>query len=136
MARHEDVHTGIWVEPPFSGLSAPAKLLYLWSFTSSHCRMAGLYKIGVDVMARESGLTDRATEKALTELREADLLHYREHVVWVRSRVKYLRNRTANIAKSIRADVELLDEDHPLRVAFLEKYGSLSWLKDVLGDLA
>ena len=132
MSRHEDVHKGMWVEPPFSGLSASAKLLYLWSFTNSHCNMAGLYKIGVEPMQRETGLTPRAVDLALSELTEAKLLYYVEHVLWVRSRVKYLRNKSPNIAKSIAANLDHIDEDHPMRLGFLDKYGSVEWLRGAL----
>ena len=45
MSRREDIDNGIWSDPDFMSLTAPAKLTYIWSWTNSHCGMAGLYKI-------------------------------------------------------------------------------------------
>jgi hypothetical protein len=128
VSRREDIDNAIWGDPVFEGLSVEAKLLYLWSFTNPLCGMAGLYRVSPMRMQRETGLTAQRWAKATRELQEAALVFYERSWLWCRSRVKYLRTRTPNMATSIMADVGKLDPNDPLRHRFVDEYVHCDWL--------
>lgn len=133
MSRREDIDNAVWSDPEFHGLSPNAKLVYLWSFTNPRCGMAGLYKVVLGAIALETGLAGADVSAALEELRQERFVFYDKGVLWVRTRVKHLRTKTPNIAKSIARDVESISG--PLRDQFLAEYRSLGWLADPLQTL-
>lgn len=135
MSRREDIDNAIWHDPDFAELSSDARYLYLWSFTNPRCNMSGLYKLALAPVPAETGLTMKRVEDALGELAEATFAYYRDGVLWVRSRVAHLRSTNPNMAKSIAKDLGKLAEDHPLRVAFLQKYRLTPWLREQLEPL-
>lgn len=136
MSRREDIDNTIWSDPDFEALTPDAKLVYIWAFTNLRCGMAGIYKLAPSAAAREIGLDDDDLIAALEELVGADFVAYETHVLWVRTRVKHLRTRTPQIARSVAKDVEKLPEAHPLRVRFLQMYANYPWLRDQLAILA
>jgi hypothetical protein len=128
VSRVNDVHAGIWGEDDFLDLTAPAKLLYLWSFTNPLCGMSGVYRVSLRVIAFETGMAPEHITAALDELRAARFIVYAQGVMFVRTRVKHLRTKSTNIAKSIAGDVRRLPADHPVRVAFMAEYaGDEEW---------
>jgi hypothetical protein len=131
MSRHEDIDNAIWDDPDFEKLSPYATLLYLWSFTNPRCGMAGVYKVSQSKMI-ESKVPARNLDAALVELRDARFLFYEDSVLWVRSRVKRLRARSPQMAKSIARDIQKLDPAHPIRRMFLDEYHGVQWLNDTL----
>ena len=128
MSRREDIDNAIWADPDFLDLSPDAKLLYVWSFTNSHCNMAGLYKVAERTMRAETGLAPGRLSKAIAELTASDFWRTHEAWVWVRTRVRYLRSKNPNMAKSIHNDIAELPVGHILREQWLEFYGDLFWL--------
>jgi hypothetical protein len=131
MSRREDIDNGIWSDPDFEALSLDATALYLWSFTNPRCGMAGLYKVSRRAMT-ESKVPDERLDAALEELAAANFAYFQDGVLLVRSRVKHLRQRTVQIAKSIARDVAKVADGHPMRTRFLEEYGRDRWLREAL----
>jgi hypothetical protein len=131
MSRKEDIDNGIWSDPDFEALSLEATCLYLWSFTNPRCGMAGIYKVSHRAMTESKVPADRLDD-ALAELAQAGFCFYERGVLYVRTRAKHLRQKTEQIAKSIRSDVAKLPEDHPLRARFLADYSSAIWLRHYL----
>ena len=143
VSRREDVDNGIWADPDFAGLSAQAKIVYLWSFTNPRCGMAGIYRVdAARTAAFECSLEADEATAAIEELTTARFLFCAEGVLWVRSRLRYLRTRTEQIAKSVAKDLEQIPPEHPLRLAWLNAYGDQVWLQkhhvleDVVSDSA
>ena len=128
MSRREDIDNAIWTDPDFEALSPNATLLFLWSWTNLRCGMAGIYKVSERAMA-ESKVPADAIPAALEELSAAGFAFYEDSVLWVRSRVKHLRSRSPQMAKSIANDLEKVSERHPLRRRFLAEYGGCAWLR-------
>lgn len=135
MSRREDVDNAIWSDPDFDAMTAEAKLLYLWSFTNQRCGMAGIYKVARRHMALETSVSDPILSRALAELEEARFVFYDGQVLWVRSRIKHLRTKTSQIARSIRKDVDKIDDDHPYKASLVEMYGDHQWLRDDLAEI-
>lgn len=136
MARHEDIQNSIWSDPEWLELTPRAKLLYLWTWTNPRCGMAGIYKVSLSVATvPETGLDLEQVREALDELRAARFCFYETQVLFVRSRVKRLRQQTDQIAKAICNDLEMIPSDHPLRAMFLSEYGHYVFLHPYLeGD--
>jgi hypothetical protein len=134
VSRNEDITTGIWVD--LMVLTNPdAKLLYIWSWTNEHAGMAGLYKIHEAMISVETGLSGRRLASALTEVAEHEFTFYEGGVMLVRTRVKRLRTRSPQIAKSIAKDLQRIDAEHPLRKRFLSLYGDEAWLREALQNV-
>lgn len=132
MSRTNDIHSEMWSTEEFAELSPHAKLVYIWSFTNADCGMAGLFKIARRAIAFATGLTPDEVRAALEELTAARFVFYADGVMFVRARVKHLRMKTRQIAKSIGTSVRRLPVDHPMRVAFMEEYGHTEWLQGEL----
>lgn len=136
MGRSEDIDIAIWGDPEFRALSADGKLLYVWSFTNPLCNMAGLYKLDEARMSFDTGLSETAAAKAFGELQAATYLVYRAPWLWVRTRVKYMRSPSPNMAKAIARDVAAVDPSMELRAMFLEAYEAVDWVAGALESVA
>lgn len=134
MARREDFDNSLWSDPDFLALSSDARLVYIWTWTNPRCGMAGIYKLAPSMAALETGLSQDRVMAALDELGAAEFTFYENRVLWVRTRVKHLRQKTFPIAKSIRNDLLKIPDDHPLKARFLATYGHHSWLSDCIGS--
>jgi hypothetical protein len=128
VSRSEDITTAIWEE--LADLPPDGKLLYIWSFTNPHNDMSGLYAIRQKTMEFETGLTPDEVTGALAAVAEAGFAWHIDGVMFVRSRVKRLRQKTPQIATSIARAVAQVAPEHPLRQRFLEIYGGERWLRD------
>jgi hypothetical protein len=128
MPRREDFSNALWSDPDFLALSADARLLYVWTWTNPRCGMAGIYKLAPAAAAYETGLGEERTVAAFEELGAARFAFLEEGVVFVRTRVKHLRQKTEQIAKAIRNDLKQIPDDHPLKAQFSATYRHLNWL--------
>ena len=128
MGRREDFENSLWSDPEFLALSPDARLLYIWTWTNPRCGMSGLYKLAPAAAAYETGLGEDCTLAALEELGDARFAFYEDGVVFVRTRVKHLRQKTTQIAKAIRNDLKQISNDHPLKKLFRETYEGPDWL--------
>lgn len=133
MSRKEDIDNGIWSDPEFLSLTSPAKLTYIWTWTNPRCPMAGLYKMAPALAQLETGYDQSAFSAALDELAQARFAFFQDGVLFVRTRVKHMRQRTEQIAKAIRSDVAKIHPDHPLRAAWIDENARLPWLVKFLG---
>lgn len=123
VSRVNDVHDGVWSEEDFLELGPQAKLVYLWSFTNPLCGMGGIYKVAKRAIAFETGLPLDDVAAALEELSEARFVVYAAGTLFVRSRVKHIRTKSWQIAKSIVTDVQRFPETNPARMAWMQEYG-------------
>lgn len=135
MSRNEDFNNGFWDEPDIEDLSANATLLYVWSWTNKRCGMAGMYKVSHRGMTQSKVALEDVPD-ALAELADGRFAFYEDSVLWVRSRVKRLRTKSSQMAKSVARDVAELPVEHPLRQRFLAEYGDASWLRDALSGVS
>lgn len=132
MSRREDIDNGIWSDPDFENLTLEATVLYLWSWTNPRCGMAGLYKVSTRAMTESKVPSDRI-DATLAELAEARFAFHESGVMFVRTRVKHMRQKTEQIAKSIRSDVVKIAPDHPMRIAWMAENALAPWLVRFLG---
>jgi hypothetical protein len=54
--------------------------------------------------------------------------------MFVRSRVKHMRQKTEQIAKAIRSDLQKVADGHPLKQKFLATYEGMPWLRRFLTE--
>jgi hypothetical protein len=132
MPRREDFDNSLWSDPDFLALSADARYVYIWTWTNTRCGMAGIYKFAPSQAASETGISEARIRKALLELAEARFAYYEENVLWVRTRVKHLRQKTKQIAIAVANDLRRISDSNPLKAQFLAAYGHHVWLKDAI----
>jgi hypothetical protein len=130
VARREDFDNSIWNDPDFLALSSDARLVYIWTWTNPRCGMAGIYKLAPSQAAAETGLPEVRVRTALVELGEARFAFYEGNVLWVRTRVKHLRQKTKQIAVAVANDLRRISDSNPLKAQFLATYAHHVWLKD------
>lgn len=133
VSRNEDFDNAFWSQRVVEDLSANATLFYIWSWTNTRCGMAGLYEVGRRAMT-ESKVALGDLDAALAELSDARLAFYVDDVLWVVARVKRLRTKTVQMAKSIAKDVAAIDAAHPARVKWVEHNRETSWLRASLSE--
>jgi hypothetical protein len=133
VSRNEDFDNAFWSQSVIEDLSAQATLFYIWSWTNPRCGMAGLYEVGMKAMT-ESKVPLADLDRVLTELADARLAVYLEDVLWIIARVKRLRTKSVQMAKSIAKDVAAIDVAHPLRLRWLEHQRGATWLKGALAE--
>lgn len=129
MSKVADVDTAIWDDEDFLALSPVSRAVYMWSFTNGRVGMSGLYKVGRRAMQLETGWDERQIADALAELERERFVFFDGRVVFVRTRVKRLRMKSENIAKSILKDLEKLG-DHEFVALFWEQNQREHWLVD------
>lgn len=132
MGRNEDLDNALWSDPKFEPLEADAKLLFIWSWSNPHCGMAGVYEVSTKLMGLETALPEQRVLVALDELCASKMVVYAGYLLWVCARVKRLRTRTSQIARSIANDLGKIDPAHPIRAAFMEMYSGEPWLREQL----
>jgi hypothetical protein len=135
----EDIRNDIWADPDFEVLDGTAKLVYIWSWTNPRCDMAGLYTVSLRAIGVECGCDENAVEAAIERLTAARFISYVDGWLWVRTRVKHLRQKGAPMATSVVRDLDRLPAWHSLREDFVNEYaGELSkgrpWLQDALEE--
>ncbi|MFA5377817.1 MAG: hypothetical protein WC455_18850 [Dehalococcoidia bacterium] len=84
------VDTELWAHPDFQALRVGAKLLYLYSWSNSHCNAAGIYRISLETIAFETGLNLGDIPGYLEELKSLDIeWNGEQKVLWVKKFVKH-----------------------------------------------
>ena len=132
MPRSEDIMNSIWAE--LDDLPNDALMLYVWSWTNERCGMAGIYRCPKRQLL-EGRLDSAPLDAALDVLSREELLFYTEGVLWCVARLRRLRTKTPQIARSVANDLAEVPEGNPLRDSFLQMYGGVPWLRGALSDL-
>lgn len=125
----------IWADPWFVSLPPDGKLIFLWAISNAHSNLAGLYVVAEETIRHEVKLSAQRLEKALEAVAPTMRYFPASGTVCVLSRVKHVRSKTSQIAKSIARAVA--DCAHPeIQAEYLAKYGSSAWLSQPLSELA
>lgn len=127
MSRSEDIDNAIWDDSSFCDLTAPAKLVYIWSWTNRRCDFSGIYQVPVDRIVTETNHTTEDVRAALVELQQAELVFYDGTWLWCKARVKRIRTRTVQMCKAIAKDLAHVPAPHPFREQFMSLYGDAKW---------
>jgi hypothetical protein len=145
MARDENINNAIWDE--IYGLSAPAKLVFIWSFTNRRCDFSGIYQVPLEAIVNETKHTEQDVRDALEELERAEKVLYDGTWLFVKSRVKRIKTRTVAMCTRIARDLNEVPESHPYREQLLDLHGDHVWqsnsakgferrtIREVLGSL-
>jgi len=62
------VHTKIWLDDWFCGLSLESKLLFVYLITNQYIGISGTYELSTRVILFETGLTQKQFDKAISDL--------------------------------------------------------------------
>lgn len=133
MARYSDIDNFIWED--LQGYSKDAKLLYIYSFSNPSTRASGLYKIGLQTILLNTGLSEKQFHKTLEELKPKLYYDQKERVMFVAGKLKRhlsgLRNNK-NLLAGIKSDIRDCSSSF-VSVLFIKKYEGA--LKGLIRDL-
>jgi len=128
--RRQDVASTIWHDQVFEELSTQSKLFFLWSITNQACNVAGVYSVSKALLS-ECGLTKLETEKAISELEAVSLIVYEKPFLWVVNRIRHIRGKNPNVAKSIISTLNSLPADSRIKREVVDLYGEEEWLESL-----
>ncbi len=80
--------TNFWTDPFIVRLSMESKTLYVYLWTNSRCNQAGLYEIGVETIASETGLAVESVPNLLKMLEPKVKWYPEQDLVWVKNFLK------------------------------------------------
>jgi hypothetical protein len=122
-----DFDTATW-NGSFRKFSPEAKLMLVYLFTNDSKNLAGIYKVGLDVIGFYTGLSEKKVKSCLKELENEILYDFEREIVWVIShtRKQFCRNATVSpkIIKGIENVLTSL-HGHYFVGLYLEEYGFL-----------
>jgi len=125
-----DFNSSTWTDPWFRKLPVPAKVLFIYLWTSNHKNLAGLYPLDIETMAFETGLPAEQVKKSLEALQPKVKYDSEHELVWVVNHVKHQFMKTGKISPKIEIGIDkclrILPEAHPFIGEFLQKYHTLS----------
>lgn len=127
MSRTEDIDNAIWDEADFFALSAPAKLVYIWSWTNRRCDFSGIYQVPLSAIVFETKHDDQTVRDSLVELEQAEFVFYDGTWLWCKARVKRIKTRTVQMCKAIAKDLARVPNSHPFREKLLDLHGARVW---------
>jgi hypothetical protein len=124
-----DFDDTIWTDPFVRKLCPTHKLLFVYLFTNRHRNLAGLYHLGEDVIAFETGLNSRVITEGFKALEPKILYDPDAELVFVINYVKRQFLRTPKISwkitKGIETQLHTLPCGHPFIKEFLNRYGHM-----------
>jgi hypothetical protein len=127
LARDESINNAVWDEADFYALSAPAKLVFIWSWTNRRCDFSGIYQVPLEAIVSETKHTEDDVRSALAELEASEKVFYDGTWLFVRNRVKRLKTRTKSMCIRVARDLQSVPESHPYRRLLLDLQGVCVW---------
>lgn len=82
-------NTEFWTDEFVQELPLAAKTLYIYLWTNSRCNQAGLYKIGLQTMANETGIDVNDLPNLLQVLGSKVKWYENQSLVWVKNFIKH-----------------------------------------------
>lgn len=81
--------TNFWTDPFIVRLPLEAKALYVYLWTNSRCNQAGLYEIGVETIASETGLAVDNIPTLLKALEPKVKWYTEQDLIWVKNFLRH-----------------------------------------------
>lgn len=124
-----------WNDSWVKHLSLEAKILFLYLLTNGHKNIIGLYRIPLDTIAFETGLTLDSVEDIIDNLEPKVLYDRTKEVAWVVNYANY------QLSEKDMEDIDILTvvdksishyQSHPYMERFLVKY---KWINEAIDDI-
>lgn len=81
--------TEFWTDEFVQELPVAAKCLYVYLWTNARCNQAGLYKIGIQTIANETGIAAAEIPELLRKLEPKVFWDSDQNLIWVKNFVKH-----------------------------------------------
>jgi len=120
MAEYRTIHTRIWDDEWFMGLSPSGKVLFIYLFSNRRGSVAGIYALPFRRIVEETGLRRSVVEKLLTAFAEKHKVYYEDGVVWVKNMRRLQDTGSETVAKKMERDVKAVP-DCPLKHKYLHQ---------------
>ena len=117
------VTTDFWEDSKVEELGSTAKYVMLYLLTSPRTNLAGCYEVTYKRIGVDTGLSMGQVEKAIAELREADIIGYceRTNEVMIRNWDRYNWTRSPKLDKPLAAAIDRV-KDPSLKAVLVDKY--------------
>ena len=79
MSRYTAIHSIIWRDDVFNNLSEKGKLFFIYTLTSPHSNMLGLYLLPKSYITYDMHWSPKDVDKIIQELQELDFIRYDEN---------------------------------------------------------
>lgn len=124
MANYRTIRMSFWNDPFVEEMTAEAKLLYLYLFTSPHTNNLGILEITRRKMSFETGLSETSIASILTFLESAGKVVMDGNAIWL---CNFIKNQTAISDKMIAGLKALFTEvqSEKIRAKAIERYPSI-----------
>jgi hypothetical protein len=123
MAEFRNIHTRIWADAWFSGLSPEEKLLFVYLFSNPSASVCGMYELPLRTMALDTGIPADRVSAILDTFAGAGKVFYEDGIVWVVNLRKYNSSGdSVKVLERIRKDLEVFGETN-LKRRYLAHYG-------------
>lgn len=105
--RYQKIHSQIWQDEKFSGLSLNAQLLFLYILTSPHSNALGVYVLPLGYIEGDLKWPKKTLSKAFGELLKMGSIKYNSPVILIKNHLRYNpidslnKNQLKNIVKII-----------------------------------
>lgn len=112
MAEYSYIKTSFWTDPVVEELSAVAKLVFIYLFSSPFRRQSGIYQVSKKRIGYDTGLSTEEVDRALTELEANGFIKWdnNQSVVWIVNFVRHQANKSPKVWKRIKRDLEEIGE--------------------------
>lgn len=136
MSSYRQIHTHIWKDAWFLGLTPPEKLLFVYLFSNERASICGLYELSMRVICFETGLTPSRAETVMEKFQADRKVFYDNGLVWVVNLRKYNENSSPKVRTKVMNDLALI-VDCPLKKRYLVYHttgNTISHITDTISE--
>jgi hypothetical protein len=109
--KYRNVADSIWSDPDFLGLSANAKLIWLFCLTNPNLNLIGIFHAPDQIMSAYTGIGRESLPKYIAELQQSGMLAAAYGYVILINYAKYNAYRDANTLRGVRLAFAALPDE-------------------------
>ncbi len=127
--KYRKVKTDYWITPSILKMTTEERYLYLYLFTNPHISLAGVLRVGEEIMAVHTGLSVEKVVKTLQNLKSLDKIEVGNGSIWVKRFINHQNLSSPNLVKGIVRNVKGI-RDKSLRKKVISEVSRLPELSE------
>lgn len=127
--KYRKVKTDYWITPGILKMTTEERYLYLYLFTNPHISLAGVLRVGEEIMAVHTGLSVEKVVKTLQNLKSLDKIEVGNGSIWVKRSINHQNLSSPNLVKGIVRNVKGI-RDKSLRKKVISEVSRLPELSE------
>ena len=124
MAEYRSIHTRIWEDSWFRSLDADGKVLWIYLFSNHRASVCGVYRVTLEFMAFETGLTPATCRKWLEKFEADDKAYFYDDLLWVTKLRDLQDTGSASLRTRINDDAAKIP-DGKIKQLYMARYATL-----------